>query len=154
MSLNNLVRTGQLETHETNAGQVLQLLESSQRFLADAKVQSISSETRFDAAYKAVMQCAMVALWANGFRPLKSTPGHHQTMLQTLGVSIGLETEDMQLLDMFRVKRNAIDYTGEPVDEVSVEECIAACEQLMRVLQDWLAAHRPDLLGSGDAPDG
>jgi hypothetical protein len=102
------------------------LLGSSQRCLADAGSKSISLETRFDAAYKVIMQCAMVALWANGFRPAKSSPGHHQTMIQTLTTSIGIEREEMQLLETFRVKRNAIDYTGEMVDEGSLEECVAA----------------------------
>lgn len=83
MSLQNLLTIGQLESHETNAVQVRRMLESAKRSIADAKHQSISPETRLDVAYRAITQLSMVSLWANGFRPAKSRPGHHQTMIQS-----------------------------------------------------------------------
>ena len=52
----------------------------------------------------------------------------------------------MIVLDVFRVKRNAIDYTGEEVDEASVEECVAAADDLLDRLMNWLTENRPDLL--------
>lgn len=145
MSLQNLLRIGQLEEHETNKAQVRQLLESSKRSIADAKQTSISPETRFDAAYRAITQLSMVALWAKGFRPAKSKPGHHQTMIQSLVHSVELDRDRMLLLDTFRVKRNAIDYTGDDVDEASVEECIRAADDLLAIVTEWLAANNPEL---------
>ena len=50
----------------------------------------MSAENRFDAACKAIMQLSMVALQANGYRTLTSKPGHHQTAIQTLNLSVGL----------------------------------------------------------------
>jgi hypothetical protein len=50
------------------------------------------------------------------------------------------------LLDTFRVKRNAADYTGELVDEGSVADCIDAALHLQRQLLSWLEANRPDLV--------
>jgi hypothetical protein len=44
---------------------VQRLLAAIKRNLADAAVANISDETRFDAAYKAVMQCALVAMLAH-----------------------------------------------------------------------------------------
>ena len=87
----------------------------------------------------------MVALWANGCRPAKGKPGHHQTMIQSLAHSIGLDRDQMLLLDTFRVKRNAIDYTGEDVDEASVEECIEAADNLSRRVNQWLTNNKPEL---------
>ncbi len=81
------------------------------------------------------MQLSMLALWANGYRPT-STGGHHMTMIQSLVHSVGLDTDQMRVLDSFRVKRNAINYTGEDMDIASVEACIAAGEQLMQVVRD------------------
>jgi hypothetical protein len=60
------------------------MLAAAERNLADARLAALSAENRFDAAYKAIMQCAMLALRANGFRTLSSQAGHHQTALQTL----------------------------------------------------------------------
>jgi len=99
-----------------------------------------------DIAYRAIMQVSMIALWANGYRPAKNTPGHHVTMIQSLTHSIGLDNDRMVVLDTFRVKRNAIDYTGEDVDEASVEACIAAADDLIHCLQIWLSENRSDLL--------
>ncbi len=122
------------------------MLAAAERSIADARQFSISPETRLDAAYRAIMQLAMVALWANGFRPVKSMPGHHQIIIQTLVRSIGLDSDRMRLLDTFRVKRNAIDYTGEAVDTVSVEACIDAASRLLAAVRVWLTDNRPDLM--------
>jgi hypothetical protein len=87
----------------------------------------------------------MVALWANGFRPAKSKPGHHQTMIQSLVHTIGLDRDEMLLLDTFRVKRNAIDYTADDIDEASVDTCIAAADRLLLAVSQWLADNKPEL---------
>ena len=145
MSLENLLKTGQLERHETDAAQVGRLLSSSVRCLADARQESITAETRMEAGYRAIMQLSMLALWANGFRP-SSASGHHMTMIQSLGHSVGLDADRIRLLDTFRVKRNAISYTGEDMDIASVEACIAAGEELKQHIQDWLAENHPELV--------
>ena len=146
MSLQNLLKTGLLEEHETNAVQVRRMLESADRSIADARQQSISPETRLDASYRAITQLCMVALWANGFRPARSKPGHHQTMVQSLVRAVDLDRDQMLLLDTFRVKRNAIDYTGDDVDDASVDECIAAAENLLEHVTTWLIRNRPELM--------
>lgn len=145
MSLKNLLKIGQLERHETDAVQIRRLLDSSTRCLADARQESITAETRLEAGYRAIMQLSMLALWANGFRPT-TTAGHHMTMIQSLVHSVGLDSDQVRLLDAFRVKRNTINYTGEDMDIASVEACIAAGEELMQHIQDWLAENHPELV--------
>jgi hypothetical protein len=122
------------------------MLEAIRQNIEDARSGSVSAETRFEAAYRAITQCAMVALWANDFRPSKSVPGHHMTLIQMLPNSIGLGVDEMRLLDTFRVKRNAIDYSGEAVDGESLRVCIDAADNLQQHLQRWLTAHRSDLI--------
>ncbi|MCZ0951312.1 MAG: hypothetical protein OXJ56_01895 [Rhodospirillaceae bacterium] len=146
MSLKNLLGIGQLEEHETTVAQVQQMLASAERSIADARQTLISPETRLDAAYRAITQLCMVALWANDYRPSRSRPGHHQTMIQSLVHSVELDPDQMSLLDTFRVKRNAIDYTGDDVDEASVEECIGAADLLFGQLTGWLADNKPELM--------
>jgi hypothetical protein len=104
MSLQNLLKIGALAEHVTAADQVDRMLASAGRSIDDARQESISLETRLDAAYRAVMQVSMVALWANGLRPSKSAPGHHSTMIQSLTHSVGLDNDRMLVLDTFRVK--------------------------------------------------
>lgn len=57
--------------------------------IKDARPGSVSEETRFEAAYRAIMQCAMIALWANAYRPSKSVPGHHMTLIRMIDVKAG-----------------------------------------------------------------
>lgn len=146
MTLQNLLNTGQLAEHETDAIQVSKMLGSVRRSIDDAKTETISAETRLDAAYRAIMQISMVALWANGYRPARNSPGHHMTLIQSLPTSIDLERDQMLLLETFRVKRDAIDYSGEAVDAVSVESCVSAAERLLKHLHHWLTQHRPELI--------
>ena len=146
MTLENLLKIGQLKSHATDSVEVQRLLSAARRNLADAQVQAISLETRFDAAYKAIMQAALVALMANGFRPDTNRPGHHMTVLQSLPKTIGLPSERMMVLDALRRKRNLSDYTGEDIDDVSVDNCIREAEQLLDEVTTWLKKNRLDLV--------
>ena len=107
MSLENLVKINQLQRHAATADEVQRLLAAASRNLADSGVAGLSDETRFDAAYKSIMQCAMLGLMANGYRPSTTTPGHHQTMIQTLGLTMGLGKEVWIVLDSLRKKRKS-----------------------------------------------
>jgi len=146
MTLENLLSNGQLKEHTTTAEEINLLLAAAQRNLADANVTEISDETRFDAAYKAVMQAAMLALLANGYRPSTSSVGHHMTMIQSLPKSIGLAKEKMVLLDALRRKRNAADYLGGYVDQASLTACISEAEALLEAVTLWIKTNRPELL--------
>jgi hypothetical protein len=146
LSLQNLLRIGRLTEHSVDKKEIAKLMAAAERYLGDARQETISCETRLAAAYRAIVQYSTVALSANGYRPSKSAPGHHQTMIQSLTHSVKLDPDQMLLLDTFRVKRNAIAYTGEDVDESSVEACIEAAEYLRDHLNGWLADNRPNWL--------
>lgn len=150
MTLKNLLKTGQLEVFEPERAEIATIMAAVRRAMTDAQNGDVSQETRFDAAYRAIMNCAWprsgIALWANGYRVRKSVPGHHQVMIQSLVKSIGIDQAEMKMLDVFRVKRNAIDYQGELTDTVSLRNCIEAAERLTCTLEQWLGGNRPDLL--------
>jgi hypothetical protein len=148
MSLDNLVgRT--LERVVPERAGIARMLAAAERNLADARLRGLSAENRLDAAYKAILQCAMVALRANGFRTLTSQAGHHQTALQTLPLTIGLSKDRMILLDALRKQRNLADYEGEPVTAQSVAEGLAQAQQLLAEVKAWLKANKPELTGEG-----
>lgn len=147
MTLENLLKIGQLKSHDPDAKEIQRLLGAAERNLADARVTAISAETRFDAAYKAIMQAALAVLMANGFRPDTNRPGHHMTVVQSLPKTIGLPNVRMTVLDTLRRKRNLSDYTGEDIDDVSVENCINEAEQLLHDVEVWLKKNRSDLIG-------
>jgi hypothetical protein len=145
MTLQNLLAIQRLLAFEASRDDIQRLLAAAQRNLDDAAVQAISAENRFDAAYKCVMQCAMAALWAKGYRTSTSQPGHHQTAIQSLTLTIGLDAKTMVVLDTLRKQRNVSDYDGDPISPSSVEECLKQAQALLLRLKAWLALNRPDL---------
>jgi hypothetical protein len=141
-----LLKIGQLKEHAPDADEIRRLIAAAERNLADSRVTTISAETRFDAAYKTIMQAALVALMAHGYRPDTKRPGHHATVVQGLSLTIGLVAPRVMVLDTLRRQRNASDYTGEYVDDSSTEHCIAEAERLLHDVRAWLGKNRPDLL--------
>ena len=142
MSLANLVKTGQLKEHKTDAEELARLLAAAERSIADARVKSVSAETRFDAAYRAITQAGLAALMAAGYRPDTHRPGHHMTIIQALPLTLGIDKSRVIVLDTLRRKRNLIDYTGEEVDEGSVAACLAEAEKLVREAKAKLGKRR------------
>jgi hypothetical protein len=145
MSLANLVKINQLQAHNPSRDAVQRLLEAAKRNLADAHIAEVSAENRFDAAYKCIMQCAMLALRVNGYRTSTSQPGHHQTAIQTLPITIGLEQNTVIVLDALRKQRNVSDYEGDPISDQAVIECIKQAELLHQNTITWIRKNRADL---------
>jgi hypothetical protein len=135
---------GSLEQAEPRREDVQRLLTAAARNLLDAGVEAISDENRFDAAYKCVMQCAIAGLLANGYRTSTSKPGHHQTAIQSLPTTIGLDNENMVELDALRKLRNCDDYEGMPIRPQALEEAMAQATALLARVQAWLREHHPE----------
>lgn len=145
MTLENLLDIHHLVVHEPSRENIAKLLAAAARNIADAKVTSISGENRFDAAYKAIMQCAMAALWENGYRTSTSQPGHHQTAIQALPKTIRLDNDTVIVLDALRKQRNVSDYEGDPISDGAVDACIANANLLYQRVSGWVRTNRPDL---------
>lgn len=141
MSLSNLLKTNQLQMHEASALQIQQLLTAAKRNYKDASCLSISHENRFDAAYKCIMQCAMIGLWVKGYRTSTNQPGHHQVAIQTLSLTIALPQKDIIIFDALRKLRNVSDYEGDPIPESTVKECIKEAGRLLKTTEAWLKKH-------------
>ena len=146
MSLDNLLKIKQLQLHNPSKEALLRLLDAAKRNIADAHIEVVSDENRFDAAYKSIMQCAMLGLWLNGYRTSTSQPGHHQTAIQTLPTTIGLSQTTVIILDGLRKQRNVSDYEGDPISDQAVTECIKQAELLIEYLVAWIAKNHSDLL--------
>ena len=145
MSLLNLVGVS-LDTVTPSKQTIRRLLDGAARHIADAKVKAVSAETRFSSAYTAIRMLADVGLHAHGYRTLTSKPGHHQTAIQTLQLTFGLESRLIVRLDALRKQRHLTEYTGETIPEATVSECLAQAEALYATASAWLKTNRADLL--------
>lgn len=147
MTLQNLLAIQRLQVHVADGHAVRKLLAAAQRNLADALVEAIGPDNRFDAAYKCIMQCAMIALWANGYRTSTSQPGHHQTAIQTLPLTMDVDKGTVIVLDGLRKQRNISDYQGDPVTVAVLASCIEEAKNLIAHTERWLHDRHPGLLG-------
>ncbi len=125
---------------------IRRLLDGASRHIADAKVQAVSAETRFGSAYTAVRMLADVGLHAHGYRTLTSKPGHHQTAIQTLPTTFGIDAQTVVRLDKLRKQRNLTEYSGDIIPESAVSECLSQAESLYAAACNWLKVNRPELL--------
>ena len=132
MTLKNLLGI-RLDAVTPDKALVAKLLAAAQRNIADAQLRGLGAENRFSAAYKAVMQLAMVALHANGFRTLTSKPGHHPTAIQTLPTSVGLPPAQAIVLDALRKQRKLADDSGDLIPDSAALECLASAMDLLAV---------------------
>jgi hypothetical protein len=147
MTLQNLLAIKRLLAHSPDAAAMRKLLEAARRNLTDATVTAISTDNRFDMAYKCLMQCAILGLWASGSRTATSQPGHHQTAIQCLTLTMGVPTASVIVLDALRKQRNLSDYEGDPISEATLASCLDEAGQLLAHTQQWLRDHHPELLG-------
>lgn len=146
MTLVNLLAIQRLQAFSASPQGVQRLLAAAVRNLADAQLQALSPENRFDAAYKCILQCATLGLWAQGYRTPTSQPGHHQTTLQCLPLTMGLPGDVIIVLDALRKQRNQNDYEGDPVNQAVVTECIAQANSLLAYTRQFLQSRFPALL--------
>jgi len=144
MTLENLLKISCLEAIPSNGAQIARLIAAAERNLADAAIESVSNENRFDAAYKAIMQVSMAALNAHGYRTVTSKPGHHQTALQSLCHAIALPQDRLITLDSLRKQRNLSDYSGDIVTTSAMQSCIAEATLILEEFKRWLRGNRSE----------
>lgn len=129
--MENLLRIGKLKAHAADKRELARLLDSAEVALRDAKLASLSSISRLELAYRAIMQAALAAMLASGYRPATSEPGHHQLVLQALTSTLGIPGERARVLDAYRKARNQSDYGGIPVSDAVAHECVAEAGRLL-----------------------
>lgn len=144
MTLQNLLSIKRLQEHTAEGAAIRKLLEAARRNLGDAQVTQVSPDNRFDAAYKCIMQCAMLGLWANGYRTATSQPGHHQTAIQCLELTMGVAKQDVIVLDALRKQRNVSDYEGDPVSDAVLASCLQEAAKLLAHTEQWLKIYHPE----------
>lgn len=105
MTLKNLLGI-RLDAVQPDAAVVGKLLAAALRNTANAQLAGLSAKNRLDAAYKAIMQLALVALQANGYRTLTRKPGHHPTAIQILANTVGAAPAQVVMLDALRKPRS------------------------------------------------
>lgn len=122
------------------------MLAAARQRLRDAEFTQNSNETRFDCAYTTVRAVADIGLHLNGFRTSTSKPGHHQTAVQCLAHTLGIDAATVRVLDGLRKQRNLADYDGELVTDAALQECLNQARAIMIRVENVMREH-PELGG-------
>ncbi|BAN36921.1 hypothetical protein SCD_n03122 (plasmid) [Sulfuricella denitrificans skB26] len=131
VALANLARIGKLKAELPDARERAGLLRSATVRLQDAKLSTLSLESRFDLAYNAAHAAALSALRVHGYRS-----DNRYLVFQCLEHTLGYKPEQWLLLNQAHKKRNLAEYEGDlDVTAGFVEELIARVESLIAAAQ-------------------
>jgi hypothetical protein len=102
--------------------------------------------TGYEAAV--ALALATIPVYAEGYRTERI--GHHQTTFLAVSMVMGDEASDLaDYFDTCRTKRNATAYDRVgSTSEMEVEELVDAVGTFREMVQEWLKANHPGLVGS------
>lgn len=111
----------------------------------DSRNVSVSGPTRLDAAYDAILFCALAAFAAQGYR-ISSRPGHHRIAMEGLAGTLNLNESTYDELETLLDLRNS-KYDGfESVDEQTLTDALQLSSHVLTTVSNWLAQNHPDLI--------
>ncbi len=145
MSFENWLANGWLSAHRPTREEIANLLAIADRDLEDCRREGLSADWQFAIAYNALLQSAVAALAAAGYRATREA--HHYRVLQSLSMTLGLPPEQVRPLDAFRKKRNLSEY--ERIGSVSdreVREIVESAERIRQQVETWIRTTHPQLL--------
>ncbi|MFZ1136358.1 MAG: hypothetical protein WAN69_15515 [Candidatus Korobacteraceae bacterium] len=146
MSLEKWVEYGWLKSEATSPDEIRGLLSIIDRGLDDSKVEAISTDLRFIAAFNSALTAATIALRANGYRT-STQAGHHVKTIDSLELTIPEGSRFVQKLKALSNKRNRSSYdVAGVVSDQDLGLAIKLAAGLQRIVQDWLRKEHPELL--------
>ena len=130
--LENLVRIGKLKAEPATEEEIAGLLRSGTVRLADAKNESLSTESRFDLAYNAAHALSLAALRRAGYRSES-----RYLVFQCTQYTLDLAPELWRVLDQAHRKRNLAEYEGDiDVDDQLLEALIRVVDMISSELHN------------------
>ena len=147
MTWKQLLAQRRIKQHRTSRAELDDLRAAVDVKLKDALSTSISPDTRFATAYSAALLLAKMSLACAGYRLDAKSGGHHKTAFEALPLALGSEANMLaHYFEVCRRKRNEIDYDRAfVVSEADTQEIIERLRELRELVEDWIAAHYPEL---------
>ncbi len=137
--LDNLVRIGGLKREPPSRRELRGLLDSASSRLADARLDALSFDSRFDLAYNAAHALALFALRRLGYRS-----DNRYLVFQCLPHTTGLPAETWRVLAKALERRNLAEYEGHlEHDDRLLADLIAAATALRAAIDALPAPEEP-----------
>ena len=146
MSLEKWVEYGWRRREPTSPGEIKDLLGIVERSLADSKVEVVSTDLRFIAAFNAALCVATTALRASGHRTVTQA-GHHVKTIESLELTVKATSKVIQRFKTLNNKRNKSVYdVAGAVSDQELEAMVKLANELKDSTIAWLHRFHPELL--------
>jgi len=155
MSLEKLAQLGWYKAEPTSPNEIAGLYSIVDRSLADLKVQSISDDLRFQAAYNGILTLANIALRASGYRALGQN--HHQRVIESLEHTLTTQDDNsrekwVRKIKSHSQKRNTTSYDmAGGVSPNDLAQAIRDLAALREQVDECLRETHPELLSTDSA---
>src|SRR6266852_1401521 len=128
-SLQDWLKDGWVKAHQTSRQEIADLFAVADRDLAACQTPGLINDWRFNIAYNAALQLASAALAAAGYQAERAN--HHYRVIESLGLTIGMDAATIRTFDTFRKKRNISDYERSGgISDLEAEEMRRLAERL------------------------
>ena len=144
MTLQNLLAIKRLQEHTAERAGIRKLLDAARRNLADAHVEQVSADNRFDAAYKCIMQCAMLGLWAQWLAHLDQPAGTPPDRHPVPGPDAGRVERRHDRSGRAAQAAHVSDYEGDPISGATLASCLDEASRLLAHTEAWLRRQHPE----------
>ncbi len=146
MSLEKWVEYGWRRREPTSPSEIKGLLGIVERSLADSKVEAVSTDLRFIAAFNAALCVATTALRASGHRTVTQA-GHHVKTIESLELTVKASSKVIQRFKTLPNKRNKSVYdVAGGVSDQELEAIVKLANELKDSTIAWLQRFHPELL--------
>ena len=154
MNSRDWLASGDLEQRPTTRSEIARLLHLARRNVADAGVEALSLDRRFNTAYEAAYALATVVLRASGYRVKGSSSRHHWLTFTLLPELMGPEAESRsRYYQSCRRKRHQATYERAGVaTPAELHDLLADVSAFHHEVLAWLHEHHRDLLPPEETP--
>ena len=146
MSWKALLEQRRVAREDTTHDEVESLKQLAEVALADASVERLSDDGRFERAYDAARALATIVIRASGYRVKGSGGGHYNTFLALEAANPARFRKVAAYLNLCREKRNEISYVAPGrVTPTEVREILDQVPRLRDEVPNWLRDEHPEL---------
>jgi len=141
-SLQDWRKFGWLKEHKTSRQEIADLFAVADRDLTASETLGLHNDWRFNISYNAALQLASAALAAAGFQAERAN--HHYRVIESLGLTLGVDAATIKTFDTFRKKRNISDYErAGGISGLEANEMHELAERLRVDVEAWIQKNHP-----------
>jgi hypothetical protein len=144
MTFEELLKQRRVALEPTGPDEVARLHALVQRHLADAAIEEMSPEGRFQQAYGAARTLATIVVRASGYR-VRQPGAHYNTFLALEAADPEAFSAHATYFDACRTMRNELAYNDpERVSDTELDEILRLVPEFARAVEAWLQRNHPE----------